>query len=355
MPGVSRVMDGAYAQGVRSVSQRGPRGLSWRGKAAGALVALNTVLLFFPPIPPVVKGSLWSYALKTLVVIFAALETWRMSGRVVAWWSGISRGVRWLVGVSMAAGLLAIALGIRQAAPELSVRFSAEVGLWETVSTACYACGAILLWKVSIVVQEDLRRHLRLVAAFFVVLLLEETDYAGVFGGLVGRVNGVYVGSLHDLLNLAVHGGLTPGVALSVGAAGVLAIGLLWRRGYARPHLMAETVLSGEGLWLGTGLVLLALAGVGEAGLLGSLFEDPSPEEAIEMVGSIFLLGFALGVAGGGRDRRGPTLPGAPREASPAPRRSPTPEPPGGWAEADPPGGPAGRARRSRRRARLRR
>ena len=78
-------MDGAYAQGVRSVSQRGHRGLSWRGKAAGALVALNTVLLFFPPIPPVVKGSLWSYALKSLVVIFAASSLSGFVGARPAW------------------------------------------------------------------------------------------------------------------------------------------------------------------------------------------------------------------------------------------------------------------------------
>lgn len=295
-------MSGVHAQGARSGLERAPRGLSWRGKTAGALVVLNTALLFFPPIPPVVKGSLWSYALKTLVEVFAALETWRMSDRIVAWWVGMSRGVRWLIGTSMSGGLLGVGLWIRWMAPELSERFSAEVGPWETVSTACYACGAVLLWRASRDVEESLRRHLGLVAACFALFLLEETDYAGVFGGLLGRLDGVYVGSLHDLLNLAVHGLLTPVVTLSVGVAGVLVVGLLWQRGYMRPRLVAETVLSAEGLWLGAGLAFLALAAVGEVGLLGSLFDDPSPEESVEMAGSIFLLCFALGVSGRARD-----------------------------------------------------
>lgn len=342
-------MNGVHAQGARSGSGSAPRGLSWRGKTAGVLAVLNTVLLFFPPIPPLVKGSLWSYALKTLVVIFAALETWRMSDRVVVWWARASRRVRWLVGVSASGGLLGVALWIRWTAPELSVRFSAEVGPWETVSTACYACGAVLLWRVSRNVEEGLRRHLELVAACFGLLLLEETDYAGVFGGLVGRVDGVYVGSLHDLLNLAVHGALSPVATLSVGVAGALVVGFLWRRGYARPRLVAETVLSAEGLWLAAGLAFLAFAAVGEVGLLGSLFDDPSPEEAVEMAGSIFLFCFALGVSGRPRSIRvppGSSRPGAPPGASPPRRRSPTAGPPARWAGGDRRRGPEGRARR---------
>lgn len=276
---------------------RSNAGLSWRVRTAAALFVVNTVLLFFPPIPPIVKGSLWSYVLKTGVVVLLVLEAYRRAEELTERWAGTKAIERGALAITSAGGLLAVALWIRASAPDLSIRFSAEVGPWETISTACYACGCVLLWRVAGRAEPGIRRHLRVVAGGFAVLLLEEVDYAGVFGGLIGRVDGVYVGSLHDLLNLAVHGGLEPVVVVGLSATAALAVAALWWRRYLQARLLLRTVASSEAVWLGLGLLFLVLAGVGEAGLLGLAFTDPSPEEALEMTGSIFLGAFALGMS----------------------------------------------------------
>lgn len=267
---------------------------SWAGRTALALFLLNSALLFFPPIPPYVKGSLWSYVLKTLVVALVALELYRRSHTVMAWWDGVERGRRLFWGVGTAMCLVTTALLVRRAAPELFGRSIAEVGPWETISTAVYAGAFVLLWRLSSGLRDSRRRHLRLVAAGFALLLLEETDYAGIFGGLIGRVDGIYVGSLHDLVHLAVSGHLPSPVLPALVVGGLVTTFLLARHGYLQPRLLRRTLLSGRGLWLSAGLGLLVSAGLGEAGLFGSLFEDPSAEEVIEMGGSVLLAVFAL-------------------------------------------------------------
>lgn len=271
---------------------------AWRLPAAGGLFLLNTTLLAFPPIPPYVKGSLWSYALKTVVVVLLALETLRHGAAIARRWTSWPAALRWGGGLAAPAVLLALALRMRELTPGLFGRASAEVGPWETVSTACYGCAAVLLWRVGSDTDGASGRHLKLIAGCFALLLLEETDYAGVFGAVIGRVNGVYVGSLHDLINLAANGGVPSVALLALGAGAAVVTVLLWRHGYLSPRPMGRTILSADGVWLALGLGVLVLAGLGEAGLLGSLFADPSAEEAIEVVGASWLALFALQTAG---------------------------------------------------------
>lgn len=271
--------------------------ISWPGRAAVAVFAVNTVLLFFPPIPPYVKGSLWAYLLKTTAVVLAMLQTHRLAVPVATRWAGLRSSTRWLLGLGSAALLLTFALALRAVAPDLSDRFSSEPGPWETITTACYACGLVLVWRIASTVEGGARGHLRLVAGGFALLVLEETDYAGVLGGLVGRVDGVYVGSLHDLINLAAEGALHPLVGVGVAAAMPVVAVALWRAGYARPRLIGRTILSADGAWLALGFLILVIAGLGEAGMLGASFAGHSPEEAIEMAGGVCIAVFALQVA----------------------------------------------------------
>lgn len=262
-----------------------------------AVFGVNTVLLFFPPIPPYVKGSLWAYLLKTAAILLAMLETHRIAVPVAMRWAGLRSSTRWMVGLGSAALLLTVALALRSVAPDLSDRFSSEPGPWETITTACYACGLVLVWRIGSTVEAGLRGHLRLVAGGFALLLLEETDYAGILGGLVGRVDGVYVGSLHDLVNLAAEGALHPLVGVGVTVTISLVAVALWRAGYVRPRLIGSTILSADGAWLALGFLILVIAGLGEAGMLGASFAGHSPEEAIEMAGGVCIAVFALQVA----------------------------------------------------------
>lgn len=87
-------------------------------------------------------------------------------------------------------------------------------------------------------------RHLCFLGGLYALLALEEVDYLGIFGGLIGRIDGIYAGSPHDLIRLATEGLLPTEVLL--GAAGLLtAVGfLLWRAGFLQPRRL-RTLLSG--------------------------------------------------------------------------------------------------------------
>lgn len=282
---------------LESMNTAGLFPISWRGRAAMGLFVVNTALLPFPPIPPYVKGSVWSYALKTLVIVLAALEAHRLAEPIARRWESLRPRARWMVGLGSAVGALLVALGLRAVAPTLFGRASAEVGPWETISTACFAAALVLIWRASALADDGARRHARLIAACFGVLLLEETDYAGIVGAFIGRVEGVYVGSLHDLINLAASGHLHPAVLGAVAAAAAGGVIALWRGDWLQPRRVARTLVSEDGAWLALGLGGLLFAGLGEAGLLGRLFADPSAEEAIEMAGSLCLAAFALQTA----------------------------------------------------------
>ena len=70
-------------------------------------------------------------------------------------------------------------------------------------------------------------RPFRLAAAAFVVLSLEEVDYLGIPGAILGgRMGRVYVGSLHDLLNLATW---YPVVLPVLGLVALAAVAVAWR------------------------------------------------------------------------------------------------------------------------------
>jgi hypothetical protein len=125
---------------------------------------------------------------------------------------------------------------------------------------------------------------------------MEEIDYLGIFGGIVGRVNGVYVGAPHDLVHLAVKGHVGPGLAVILVSVAV-AVGLvLWKTGILQPRRLADTFLHRRGLWVLGGAILFGLAQLEDTGLL-LLLGPPNIEELLELAGSLLWLAFALEVA----------------------------------------------------------
>lgn len=77
------------------------------GRVAAGLFGLHVALLFFPPIPPDVKGSLWSYIIAYLAVIFAALEFRGRGPALVRHWSRWSSSRRLTFGIGTAIAILA--------------------------------------------------------------------------------------------------------------------------------------------------------------------------------------------------------------------------------------------------------
>jgi hypothetical protein len=271
-----------------------PPHLSAWGRAALALVGLHILLLFLPRLPPDVKGSLWNYLAGYGAAVLGLVEVGRQGPRLRAAWARVARARRWAIGAAVVALALVLSLGLRAAAPDLFVRFSGEEGLWEPITTFLYLACAVWLFGAARGAPRPERRHAQLIAGAYALLGLEEIDYLGIVGGLVGRVQGIYVGSLHDLIRLVTAGVLGP-LAFGVIGSVVVALALaLWRAGYLQPRAIASMLFSAEVLWMVLGLGFLGYAAVMEIPPFGWRGGGPTPEEALELAGALCLVLFAL-------------------------------------------------------------
>ena len=269
--------------------------ISWRGRAALAIFSLHVVLLFFPPIPPIVSGSLVSYVLSGLAVLLAGLEARRLALLIAEAWNRILPTARWVTGAASVAGTLTLALSIRAWNPALFARFSGEDGVWEPLTLATYFCSFFLIWWTADLFQGSTRLHLRLIAVCYGILTLEEMDYASVFGGIIGRVDGVYVGALHDLINLTADGHMSRVDMLVLAAVAVTVLIVLQR--FDQLSRSLRTLWSLDSLWLVLGFALLFAAAFEDTLRAASFFGTHLPEEAMEMAGGMCIGVFALQIA----------------------------------------------------------
>ncbi|HEV2130729.1 MAG TPA: hypothetical protein VGR27_06480 [Longimicrobiaceae bacterium] len=267
------------------------------------LLALHIVLLFLPLIPPDLGqyvrqgGSLWSYLFGYVAVILLLIELKRSPLAVVEWWRQIPPARRWLAGVVAVASTLGGALALRAYAPRQFVRFSGEEGLWEPLTLFCYFGAAVLLGGVARSSAAMPRKPLKLLAGLYLVLALEEIDYFGIFGAFIGRIDGVYAGSLHDIIRLAAEKVLPAVAAVCLAGAALLVLTLFWRGGYLDPRWLLARIRSREFAWVILGMSFLAIAAVQDADLFGWVAAQPSTEEALELIGALCLAVYALEVA----------------------------------------------------------
>ncbi len=279
-------------------------GLSWWGRAGLALLVVHITLLFFPPIPPLTKGSLWSYLAGYATVILFLLELRQQRGRLIAVWAARSAAQRLMFGLGAAIGALILASLVRLASPDLFARLSREEGLWEPITLFCYVGSALILFNASRDLVDASRKHWRLVAGAYLLFSLEEVDYFGIFGGIIGRVQGVYVGSLHDLIRLAAEDLLSATAWTLIAAAFVLAVAALYWTGYLQPRALVDLMTSIDFLWVVLGLGFLFAASSVEAHLFGLRTSGPTLEESLELSGAICFASYAVQIASRvGRER----------------------------------------------------
>lgn len=269
--------------------------MSAAGRWGLALLAVHAALLFAPPIPPVHKGtSAPSYAWSLLVVALLTIEVWRQAPALLAWWRA-RRGIR--VRSAAAGGVaigLTLALAWRALAPEPFRRASREEGFWEPLTLVAYLAGAILLARASGGLPRRERRPWHLLVAFYAGLALEEVDYFGIVGGVLGRIEGEYAGALHDLIRLVALGIVGPaGVAL-LALLALATLAVLWRLGYVTPEWLRGRLVDPRLAWALAGLALLGVAALEEAHVFGWTLAMPTPEEAIELAGGACLAIYAL-------------------------------------------------------------
>lgn len=283
---------------------------SWQGYTALTLFGIHVALLFFPPLPPYWKGSLWSYLLGYSSVLFGALELARLAPLVARRWGELSVARRTLSSYGAAVAVVVLGWAVQLRAPQLFERFNREEGLWEPVTLFLYL-GAVLVLVAAARATEEAGRakHLRLVAGPYAFIGLEEVDYFGIIGGIIGRIDGVYAGSVHDLLRLWAEGLVPLPITVVIVVLIVACIGLLWRSEYLQPARLARSLSLRRLLWLfsGAGLVVLALAA--EAHVFGLATAHPWPEEVLELGGGVLLATLALDLVGAAGSSR-PDRPG---------------------------------------------
>jgi hypothetical protein len=273
--------------------------LSRWGYAGLTLLSLHVLLLFFPPIPPDVKGSLWWWVTGYASVALLLVEADRHAVTLAAAWGGLPRPRRWARALGVALALFGLGLAFRTWAPIVYGRFEREEGLWEPLTLLCYLVAAAVLYRSVGAPPGLVRRHRRFVAAIFLLLGLEEIDYFGVFGAIFGRIQGVYAGSPHDLIRLAAKGVLGPAAWAAVAGVLVALVTLLWRTEYLQPRALAAMVGSRDFLWVVAGFLFLFAGAALDAELFGLRMAQPAIEELLELVGAVFLFGYGLSVASG--------------------------------------------------------
>lgn len=253
------------------------------------------------------KGSLWSYLLAAVGVVTGAVAVRPRAARIVQWWRERGSSGRWGLVVASTLGVLGSGVILYTTAPELLVRWADDEGVYQPATMLAYLAAAAILLRVAGAGSSPRRGNVRIVAGAFLLLFLEEIDWFGVFGGIVGRIEGTYVGSLHDLLGLVISTSVDPGVVLPfVGVAGIL-LTAAWRRGHLRPRDVTPLFSRSGGTWLVLGGVLIAAAQGLDLGLVGTDGGTSMFEEVLEASGAVLWLAFGLEVA-----RRGsPAPPGS--------------------------------------------
>ncbi|HUP19863.1 MAG TPA: hypothetical protein VM778_07915 [Gemmatimonadota bacterium] len=248
------------------------------------------------PIPPIHNGySVPSYLLGNVAALLVAWAVFRGStDGVAARADAIGRpATRALMALGVAAAV-GLALALREIDPELYREFGREEGVFEPLTLLAYAGSAGLLWSAGGRWGGAERKPWRMAALAFVFLSLEEIDYFGIFGGMIGRIDGEYAGSLHDLIRLWALGLVGPVANALLAGVALAGVALLWRAGYLKPGWVVGLARRPEAAWAAAGAAFLAAAASEEARLFGWDAAYPALEEALEMGGGLSLAAWSV-------------------------------------------------------------
>lgn len=283
------------------------------GRSAAALLLFATLVLLallFPRLPDRYGGGLWRYFAGYTAVLLLLGDVSRNARSIRGWWAASPRRRRTAFAMLGVGATLVGTLALREWAPGVFGILSRESGLWEPLSLLCYWGGALLIYRTLPAAEGSAsdRRPWLTVAAAYGLLGLEEIDYFGIFGSVIGRIDGVYAGSLHDLIRLVTEGVLSPvGLGVLIALLAVAGIGL-WRTGWIEPPFIVRLARGGEIGWLAAGFAFLWIAAAEEAHFFGWVAQQPTPEEAVELVGALCLGVYALELAARRMDHRAHTV-----------------------------------------------
>ncbi|MGH7571502.1 MAG: hypothetical protein ACREMK_06630 [Gemmatimonadota bacterium] len=258
------------------------------------LLAALVGLALSPRIPKRYGGDLWLWVAGYFAVLLLLRDTWRHAGAIRDWWAAKEPRRRTALAALTVLATLAGTLAMRSWAPWSFGKLSREQGLWEPLSLLLYWGSAIVIYRTIPRAEAPDRRSWLAVAGVYTFLGFEEIDWFSIFGGLIGRIDGVYAGSLHDLIRLLAEGVLSPAGLAVVVVVLLLGVILLWRSRWLDPRFLARLARKREFAWFAIGFALLWVAASEEAHLFGWVARPPTPEEAVELVGALCLGIYAL-------------------------------------------------------------
>jgi hypothetical protein len=233
--------------------------------------------------------------------------------------SRIARARPWLVfALAAAAPVAAVAVMafLYSVLPRYLASVNREWGLVEPVTLFCYflallfgaeharalrRAGEVRPWPLEVARgprrSGGEHRPYVLLAVFYAVLLLEECDWLGVFGAVIGRIEaggeGVYVGSLHDLGHLWYESSYKLAGLKLLAVAAVVSGVALWRTGFLTWRFVRREAFALSTLLILAGLALAGLAGVYDVTdeYFPQFPRDANfPEEPLELLCSVLVL-----------------------------------------------------------------
>ena len=117
--------------------------------------------------------------------------------------------------------------------PAYARALTREWGLVEPAEASLYLTAAWIAWRHAALLgpRDQDARCFRFVSFFCVMLALEEMDWLGLVGPIVGRIGAanVHLGSPHDLIKVAWH---YHWFAIPLALSALLVLGVVWYRGY---------------------------------------------------------------------------------------------------------------------------
>jgi hypothetical protein len=202
--------------------------------------------------------------------------------------------------LSLAAVVPLTALGlISMGWPGYARALTREWGLVEPAEATLYLTAAWIAWRHAALLgpRDQDARCFRFVSFFCVMLALEEMDWLGLVGPIVGRIGpaNVHLGSPHDLIKVAWH---YHWFAIPLALSAVLVLGVVLYRGYLtvgfiRREMFDPTTLPLYGALLGQALAQMLDVDDTVLSTRHPFFRYPL-EEPIELLSELLLVGGLL-------------------------------------------------------------
>ncbi len=136
-------------------------------------------------------------------------------------------------------------------------------------------------------------RPYKLLAILYTVLMFEECDWLGLFGAIFGRINGAYLGSIHDIANVMYKNQQNSAIGIFVASAAIVLLIMLWKKKYLTADFLKRELAAPSTILIYLWFIMNVTAGVYD--INGNLLYEfrnnvcAFPEEALELAGALFL------------------------------------------------------------------